>query len=266
MAKLNDDKLTNTKRIPNSNNKLILRLRKRRLIRKIILIVIIFAIGITIFAVKSDFFIIKKVAILGNPVMSGEDVKKNTENLIGQNILFINKKNIIEQAEKNPYVENVEISKAYPKQVNIKVTEKQGAFYIEEDGQNYVLDSDARLLEKTDDVENRSLVNLKGIELKNVDLGNKVLDDNRTLQLLDIFYQIIKSNPTNFNIDCIDVSDFMNIKVYIGKVEGRIGDDENIPDKMNKLLHIIEDPNIGIVKGYVDVGFNGTPVYYKEER
>ncbi len=266
MAKLNGDKLRNTKRIPNSNNKLILRLRKRRLIKKIILIVIIFAIGITIFAVKSDFFIIKKVAILGNPVMSGEDVKKNTENLIGQNILFINKKSIIEQAEKNPYVENVEISKAYPKQVNIKVTEKQGTFYIEKDGQNYVLDSDARLLEKTDDVENRSLVNLKGIELKNVDLGSKVLDDNRTLQFLDIFYQIIKSNPTNFNIDCIDVSDFMNIKVYIGKVEGRIGDDENIPDKMNKLLHIIQDPNIGIVKGYVDVGFNGTPVYYKEER
>jgi cell division protein FtsQ len=31
-------------------------------------------------------------------------------------------------------------------------------------------------------------------------------------------------------------------------------------------LHIIENPNIGIVEGYIDVGFNGTPVYYKKGR
>ena len=58
----------------------------------------------------------------------------------------------------------------------------------------------------------------------------------------------------------------MNIKIYIGKVEGRLGNDENVPDKMNKLMHIIENPNIGIVEGYIDVGFSGTPVYYKKGR
>lgn len=265
MAKLNTNKLANIKKIQ-SNNKLILKLKRKRLIKKIIIVIIIFAIGLAIFATKSNFFIIKKVAILGNPTMSGEEIKENTQYLIGQNILFINNKNIIEQAKKNPYVESVKISKAYPKQVNITIAEKQGVFYVEKDGQKYVLDGDGTLLEKTDNVENRSLVNIKGIDLKDVNLGDKVLDDTRILNLLNVFYQIIKNNPTNYNIDCIDVSDFMNIKVYIGNVEGRIGDDENIPDKMNKLLHIIEDPNIGIVKGYVDVGFNGAPVYYKEER
>lgn len=86
------------------------------------------------------------------------------------------------------------------------------------------------------------------------------------LEFLDIFYKIIKNNPTNYKIDNIDVSDLMNIKVYIGNVEGRLGNDEDIPDKMNKLLHIIENPSIGITKGYVDVGFDGAPIYYKEER
>lgn len=263
--KKTNNKLKSTGKLK-STNELILRSKKRKLIKRIILIAAIFVIGVTIFAVKSDFFIIKKVAVLGNPTMSGEDVKKKTENLIGQNILFIDKKKIIAEAKKNPYVENVEISKSYPKQVNIKVSEKQGIFYVEKDGQKYVLDGGAVLLERTDNVENRNLVNIKGINLKDVPLGNEIVDDNRTLEFLDIFYQIIKNNPTNYNIDCIDVSDFMNIKVYIGKVEGRIGNDEDIPDKMNKLLHIIENPDIGIVKGYVDVGFNGTPVYFKEER
>lgn len=228
-------------------------------------IIVLFIVG-TIFAIKSKFFIIKKVSILGNPVMSGEDVKNSTENLIGQNILFINKQNIIGNAKKNPYVENVEISKSYPKQVNIKISEKEGIYYVEKDGYKYVLDNDGDLLEKTDSVENRSLVNVKGIDLKDVALGQKMIDDSRVLDFLDIFYQIIKINPTNYKIDYVDISDFTNIKVYVGEVEGRLGNDENIPDKMNKLLHIIQNPDIGIVKGYVDVGFNGAPVYYKEER
>jgi len=246
------------------NNKFNLKAQRRKKVRRIGMTIIIFIIGGVIFATKSNFFIIKKVAILGNPIMSGEDVKKRTENLNGQNIFFINKQNIIDEAKKNPYVEKVEISKTFPRQVDIKVSEKQGIYYVEKDGSNYVLDKDSLLLEKTEDVTNRSLVNVIGINLKSIEPGNKTLDDSRTLEVLDIFYQIIKKNPTNYNINYIDVSDLMNIKIYIGKVEGRIGNDENIPDKMNKLLHIIENPDIGIIKGYVDVGFNGAPVYNKE--
>ena len=242
----------------------ILKAQRRKQVRRIGIIIIILIIGGIIFTTKSNFFIIKKVAILGNPIMSGEDVKKRTEDLNGQNIFFINKQVIINEAKKNPYVENVEISKTYPKQVNIKISEKQGVYYVEKDGTNYVLDKNLLLLEKTGDVKNRSLVNVKGIDLKNVEVGEKTLDDGRRIEFLDIFYQIIKNNPTNYNINYIDVSDLMNIKIYIGNVEGRLGNDENIPEKMNKLLHIIENPDIGIVKGYVDVGFNGSPVYYKE--
>lgn len=247
-------------------NKIVLKAKRRRLVRKIIIMIIILVIVGMIFAIKSNIFIIKKVAVLGNPIMSGEDVKKSTENLIGQNIFFINKDNIINEAKKNPYVENVEISKVYPKQINIKVLEKPGIYYVDKDEYKYILDGQSNLLEKTDDVENRNLVKVIGINPKDVELGNKTLDNNRMLKFLDVFYQIIKNNPTNYNINVIDVSDLMNIKVYIGIVEGRLGNDENIPDKMNKLLHIIENPNVGITKGYVDVGFEGAPVYYKEER
>lgn len=252
--------------IKTKNNKFILKAKRRRKVRTIFIAIIILIIGVIIFATKSNVFIIKKVAVLGNPTMSGEDVKKRTENLIGQNIFYINENNIINEAKKNPYVKNVEISKTYPKQVNIKISEKLGIYYVDKDGYKYILDSESNLLEKTDNVQNRSLVNVIGIDLKDVELGNKTLDNSRMLEFLDVFYQIIKSNPTNYNINVIDVTDLMNIKVHIGNVEGRLGNDENIPDKMNKLLHIIENPNIGIVKGYVDVGFNGAPIYYKEER
>lgn len=56
----------------------------------------------------------------------------------------------------------------------------------------------------------------------------------------------------------------MNIRVYIGDIEGRIGNDENIFNKMNKLLYIIESLEIGIKSGYVDVGFDGFFIYYSK--
>ena len=248
------------------NNKFILKAKRRRSIKRIIILIMILMVGGIIFATKSNFFNIKKVAILGNPIMSGEDVKTRTENLIGQNIFFINKQNIINEAKKNPYVESVEIKKVFPKEVDIKISEKQGIYCIDKEGQKYVLDGGTILLEKTDNVENRKLVNIIGVDIKSAEPGDKTIDNSRMLAFLEVFYQIIKNNPTNYNIDSIDVTDLMNIKIYIGKVEGKLGNDENIPDKMNKLLHIIENPNIGITEGYIDVGFNGAPVYYKKGR
>ena len=249
-----------------TNNKFIMKAKRRKLIKRIVILIIVLVGGGMIFATKSNFFNIKKVAILGNPIMSGEDVKSRTENLIGQNIFFINKQNIINEAKKNPYVQSVEIKKVYPKEVDIKISEKQGIYFIDKDGQKYILDGGTILLEKTDNIENRKLVNVIGMDLKNTELGNKTIDNTRMLAFLDTFYEIIRNNPTNYNIDSIDVTDLMNIKIYIGKVEGKLGNDENIPDKMNKLLHIIENPSIGIAEGYIDVGFNGAPVYYKKGR
>lgn len=254
-----------TKVTKQTNNKLILKLRRRRLIRKLIAMAVILIIGLALFITKTNVFIVKKVSVLGNPIMSGEDVKANTEYLLGQNIFFIDKGNIIKEAKKNPYVEGVTISKSYPKQVNIKVTEKQGMYAAEKDGQYYVLSDEAILLEQTDNIENRKLINITGLNIGDIDLGSNISDSHRVMKILKVFSEIAKANPTNFKIDSIDMSDLMNIKVYIGDVEGKLGNDENIPEKMNKLLHIVENPQIGIKKGYVDVGFEGAPVYYKEE-
>lgn len=248
-------------------NEFIIRARKKKLIKKMILMCIILFIGIILFITKSNVFIIKKVSILGNPIMSGEDVKERTQYLIGQNIFFIKKNNIIKTAKENPYVKSVEITKMYPRQINIKVIEMQGVYCIEKDGQYYIFSDKGILLEKTEDIENRNLIQIIGgnENLDGIELGDSISDNQRMINILNIFSQIAEVNPTNYKIDYIDLSDFMDIKVYIGDVEGRLGNDENIPDKMNKLMHIVENTEIGIEKGYVDVGFDGSPVYYKEE-
>ena len=249
-----------------TTNEFIIKARKRRQIKKIILMCIILFIGVLLFISKSNVFTIRKVSILGNPIMSGEDIKEKTEYLIGQNIFFIKKGDIIKTAMENPYVKDVEITKIYPRQINIKITEKQGIYCSEKDGQYYIFSDKGILLEKTENIDNRKLIKLLGVDknLDGINLGDSISDNQRMINILNIFSQITEVNPSNYKIDYIDLSDFMNIRVYIGDVEGRLGNDENIPDKMNKLIHIVENTEIGIEKGYVDVGFNGSPVYYKE--
>lgn len=246
------------------SNKYIKKRKNKMLIIKILFFLLFIAIGFSIFACKSDFFLIKKVAILGNPAMSGEDVKEKTEYLIGQNILFIDKEHILSEAKSNAYVEEVKIKKVYPKQVNITLMEKKAIYYTYMNEKTYVLSGDLIILEDNANIENRTLVKLDGVTIDNPTLGQCGIDSNRILNILKSFSEMIEINPTEFNIDSINLSDLMNIKVYIGAVEGKLGNDENLPDKMNKLLHIIEDPTIGIKKGYVDVGFEGSPIYYSE--
>lgn len=246
------------------NNKYIKKRRNKIRAIKLLFLIFFIVIGVSIFACKSDFFTIKKVAILGNPAMSGEDVKEKTEYLIGQNILFIDKEHINSQAKSNAYVETVKIKKLYPKQVNITLSEKKAIYCVEADDKIYVLSDKLIVLEDNANIENRSLIKLNGITIDNPVLGDVGIKNERVFNILTIFSKIAEVNPTNFNIDSIELSDLMNIKVYIGEVEGRLGNDENLPDKMNKLMHIIEDPTIGIKKGYVDVGFEGSPIYYSE--
>lgn len=246
------------------SNKYILKTKRKKNMKKLIVIFFLITIGMVILINKSNLFIIKKVAILGNPIISGEDVKERTQNLIGKNIFFISKRDIINEAKKNPYVEEVEISKVYPKQINIKIVEKQGIYYVDKGAYKCVLNNKLILLEKPDNIDNRNLVELKGVNFDDVEPGNVVLENSRIENILDVFYKIIKNNPTNYKIDSIDLNDLTNIKVYIGEVEGRLGSDENLLDKMNKLLHIMASPEVGITKGYIDVGFDGAPVYYSE--
>ncbi|MBE6070745.1 MAG: FtsQ-type POTRA domain-containing protein [Clostridium butyricum] len=245
-------------------NKYIRKRKNKMIIVKILFLLFFIAIGFGIFACKSDFFLIKKVAILGNPAMSGEDVKEKTEYLIGQNILFIDKEHIISEAKSNAYVEDVKIKNLYPKQVNITLTEKKAIYYVEMNEKIYVLSDDLMILEDNANIENRTLVKLDGVTIDNPTLGQCGIEDGRIFNILKSFSKMIEINPTEFDINSIDLFDLMNIKVYIGAIEGKLGNDENLPDKMNKLLHIIEDPTIGIKKGYVDVGFEGSPIYYSE--
>ncbi len=245
-------------------NKYIMKSKRKRLIKKIIITLLFLIMGVIIFVTKSNVFIVKKVAVTGNPIITGEDVKERCEKVLGENIFFVSKSDLTKEAKKNPYVEAVTVTKKFPKQININIVEKEGIYYIDEGKNKLILSNKLVLLEKTDDLRGRNLVEVKGIQYKEGEVGERVLEDNRISEILTTFYNIVRNNPTDYNISSIDLNDLTNIKVYIGEVEGRLGNDEKLLDKMNKILHIVSSPEVAMNKGYIDVSFEGSPVYRHE--
>ncbi|MCR1273144.1 MULTISPECIES: FtsQ-type POTRA domain-containing protein [unclassified Clostridium] len=238
--------------------------KRKRLIKKIIITLLFLIMGVIIFVTKSNVFIVKKVAVTGNPIITGEDVKERCEKVLGENIFFVSKSDLTKEAKKNPYVEAVTVTKKFPKQININIVEKEGIYYLDEGKNKLILSNRLVLLERTDDLRGRNLVEIKGIEYKEGEVGERVLEDNRISEILTTFYNIVRNNPTEYNISSIDLHDLTNIKVYIGEVEGRLGNDENLLDKMNKILHIVSSQEVAMNKGYIDVSFEGSPVYHHE--
>ncbi len=245
-------------------NKYIMKSKRKRLIKKIIITLLFLIMGVIIFVTKSNVFIVKKVAVTGNPIITGEDVKERCEKVLGENIFFVSKFDLTKEAKKNPYVEAVTVTKKFPKQININIVEKEGIYYLDEGKNKLILSNRLVLLERTDDLRGRNLVEIKGIEYKEGEVGERVLEDNRISEILTTFYNIVRNNPTEYNISSIDLHDLTNIKVYIGEVEGRLGNDENLLDKMNKILHIVSSQEVAMNKGYIDVSFEGSPVYHHE--
>lgn len=245
-------------------NKYIMKSKRKRLIKKIIITLLFLIMGVIIFVTKSNVFIVKKVAVTGNPIITGEDVKERCEKVLGENIFFVSKSDLTKEAKKNPYVEAVTVTKKFPKQININIVEKEGIYYLDEGKNKLILSNRLVLLERTDDLRGRNLVEINGIEYKEGEVGERVLDDNRISEILITFYNIVRNNPTEYNIRSIDLHDLTNIKVYIGEVEGRLGNDENLLDKMNKILHIVSSQEVAMNKGYIDVSFEGSPVYHHE--
>ncbi len=245
-------------------NKYIMKSKRKRVIKKIIITLLFLIMGVIIFVTKSNVFIVKKVAVTGNPIITGEDVKERCEKVLGENIFFVSKSDLTKEAKKNPYVEAVTVTKKFPKQININIVEKEGIYYLDEGKNKLILSNRLVLLERTDDLRGRNLVEIKGIEYKEGEVGERVLDDNRISEILTTFYNIVRNNPTEYNISSIDLHDLTNIKVYIGEVEGRLGNDENLLDKMNKILHIVSSQEVAMNKGYIDVSFEGSPVYHHE--
>ena len=234
------------------------RKKRKKTIRRLVLGSFVIVIGVIIFIYKSPIFNLKKINLSGLVTITDESLQEKLKYNVGQNIFTIDYNDVEKELKSNPYISEVKISKQGINVLNIKIKENEIIYYFESDGKIKVINNEGIIVEELPVIDSRKLVKLTGIDLSNKTIENKISDNVNIKNVLESFYNIIEVMPEEYVFTEINIEDLNNIVCYIGSVEIRIGNINNLIDKMNLALNSIEQGVIS--KGYIDMSFNGPPV------
>ena len=248
--------------------------RKRiRLIKIIIYTVftIILLSALFSFIFFTNVFSIKKVTVINNNKVDEKTIIDNSSVKIGSsNFFFFYTKQISNNVEKIPYIENAEVSKRFPNKVEIVVTERASSYVIKVNDEYYLIDIDGTILEKIENVdENQNVIIILPSDLN---ISEGMLDEaniNR-LKNVEIITQVAKSNGVNNMITRFDMSNDSNIIIDIASEGKRVHlgnfvDDMSLNVKFFWLKTIMEQEKgkVGII--YLNVDLNKNKVVFREQ-
>lgn len=244
-------------------NKLVMKKRKKKKVKRIILGFFVLIIGIIIFVYKAPIFNLKKIDITGLVTLTNESLQEELKYNIGQNIFTIDYSKIEKELKENPYIKEVKIRKKGINKICIDLVENNIAYYFESNGKIKSINNEGIIVEELKSLDGRNLTKLTGIDLTEKSVGDKVSEDNKLPEVLNTFYKMIEVMPEGVNFSEINISDLNDIICYIGDVEIILGDSSDLIDKVNIALNLIEQ---GIIsKGYIDMSFDGPPVIKQSE-
>lgn len=249
-----------------SKNELIER-RRKRMRRKRIFFFTIFLITILItLCLKLPYFNVKTVFVSNNRTISSEELLNEAGVIKGTNIFYLNTWKIRDNIMKNPYVLSVDIKRKLPDSIELSVNERAAAFYSQKSNKFIIIDKNGVVLEERNSINNMKLVRLEGFDTSKTKVGTMIpYDDSRKLVYISQITDLILNNSSCKNITKVDITDALNLMVYYNNMCIKLGNGEDLSVKLNKAINIINDKNLASSKGYVDVGFNGNPVFFIEK-
>ncbi len=239
-------------------NKFLIKKRRKKLVKRIILGLFLFILGIIIFIYKAPIFNLKKINITGLVTISNESLQEKLKYNLGQNIFTLDYNKIEKELKSNPYIQEVKIRKNGISSISINVVENKIAFYLISNDKIKAINNEGVIIEEIDSLGDRKLTKLSGVDVSEKEVGSKILDSNELSEVLDTFYKMIEVIPEELKISEINILDLNNIICYIGNVEIILGDSLDLMNKVNIALNLIEQGTI--TKGYIDLSFEGPPV------
>lgn len=250
------------KTIGKTDNELILRRRRKKKLQKIFLL---FTLMLSLFAtlcLKLPYFNIKTIQVLGNENISKNEIISLSKISAGNNIFYIDLKDSENNILSNPYIYSSKITRKLPSTLQISVKEREAVFYDVKDNKNVVIDKNAIVLQQRDDIKGMKLIKLNGLDYSKVELGKTVSDaDSRRVEVVKDLGDIIASNKIS-GITSVDVSSSVDIKISFDNILVKVGSEDDIDKKINKALNILERKEVKGAKGYIDVSFDGNPVFF----
>lgn len=201
-----------------------------------ILIAVMFMIVVVISCI--GLFSVKKVDVdfTVSATADVERIQSKLDKFLGVNLLVFDEQEVLLALQDEPYFEVISVEKKYPNVLNVCIKERVEVYYLEYQGEFYIMTEDGFVVNKVIDnpsSRDKIYLQLDGISINNIAIGNYLDTDNN--QTISTALEMAKSvNLT----DCIKTlkvfvrgseSPDVTFETYTGvKIEISYADDDGI--------------------------------------
>lgn len=217
------------------------RIKKFKIIKYIMLICLF--ITLIIITMFSPIFNIKNIVVTGNEKITENEIISLSELQLEENTYKISKNKVRQKIKENAYIEEVNIKRKLPSELQISIVERKPSFMVEYGASFVYIDNQGYMLEIN--TEKLELPILQGIQTESKEFveGNRL--DNNDLQKMNTVLRIMKiaqNNDIASLITRIDIEDEQNYKILFETKEktAYIGDNSNLNTKILSVKAILE--------------------------
>lgn len=218
--------------------------RRRRNLSLYYLMLFLICAGIFLILSRTILFNINEYIVSGNSIYSAEQILNAGGLRDGRNMYSINLDRTAERIKNNLiYIEEINLRRKLPDKFIVEVKEATAFACCEYEGSRYaVITKSGRYLETEQLGARAGLILIKGMELKNVALGEEFEsnDDTKRTIILELMESI--SEICDKKITEIDITDRTNITMrYDDRIDIEFGSSIDYEYKLRYITAIIED-------------------------
>lgn len=235
--------------------------RKKRRFRTrfyIIMTILVLVIAFLLLSLSS-IFTVDSIEVRGNQHYTAEEIINMGHAVPGRNLIYdLNKKEIEDYLEQNPYIKNATVSRKIPSTMVIRVTERAEKMAFRYDDDYLIMDEDGILLKKTRNEPMATLV--EGIVINKIKLGEKIgaVETERLDRAIDLIHSMTSADMYFVRVD---MSKDNVIKAYIyDTLAVKASYDLLIENLENGRLHLVVEKlfSDGIERGTITFDEDGT--------
>lgn len=245
------------------------RRKKEKIKRRVfgIFFLLLVLLSAVIIILKTPLFSVKTLTIEGNFTVDSEKIAAASGLGEGESIFNRTSSYAKKAIESLPYISEATVKKKLPSTVTISVTELPGAFLLELDTGNFVIDKNGKTVKEAEG-DDFALPVIKGCRAGTFAIGQMAAlsDENATNTLLRCLKSIDEYEFTD--ITGIDLSDEYNIVLILGnalKIKiGSLGSDDELSYKMAYIREVLGKLPEN-VRGVIDASNPESGVSYRSE-
>lgn len=215
---------------------------------------------IVIFMFNSNLFLISRVAISNNEVLSDKEILSLSGIEVSDNIFRVKLSEVRERLLSSPRVKDVKIERKLPNKLTFDIKERKEYIAIKYIGIYFIIDEERYIIETKKD--NSGYYQVDGLEVISYKDGTKLqtVDD----YLLDAIIKLCEfvevselGFKPNFKIENDEISMYINQDYLV-----KFGNGEEIEDRFNKFYSIYQDLKIRTINsGVININHSGYPSY-----